>query len=186
MRLFAGISPAPPRAVGRRRILSHATGARGFSLLEVALVLPLIGILIAAGLTTMRLAIAREEVDGWARSFAYDIAAGRQAAITRRATVTVGLATENAGGSPTPEPPPGTNHPYKIYTIGISGGGTLRQATLPSDISMTTTCPAGGCSFDRRGVPIATGSITFTSASTGRSFTITIEPGTGRVSYSEP
>ncbi|HET8678622.1 MAG TPA: GspH/FimT family pseudopilin [bacterium] len=164
---------------------SHAGGARGFSLLEVALVLPLIGVLTAAGAMSMRQALAREEIDGWVRSMTYDIAAGRQAAITRRATATVGMATANAGGG-APEPPPGAITSYRIYTIGVSGGGTVRQATLPSDISMTTTCPAGSCSFDRRGIPIAAGTITVTSASTGRSYTITIEAGTGRVSYSEP
>lgn len=166
-------------------MVSHATGTRGFTTLEVAIVLPLVGILALVGLTNMRQALAREEIDGWVRSMTYDIAAGRQAAITRRTTVTVAMANTDGGGSQ-PAPPPGAITSYGIYTIGVSGGGTLRQATLPSDISMTTTCPAGLCSFDRRGIPIASGTITVTSASTGRSYTITIEAGTGRVSYPEP
>lgn len=160
-----------------------AMGARGYSILEIALVLPIVGILLAIGGTNIRQALAREEIDGWVRSMTYDIAAGRQAAITRRTTATVGL---SSSGGPTPALAPGSIIHYAVYTIGVTGGGTLRQATLPSDISMTTTCPAGSCSFDRRGIPIASGTITVTSASTGRSYTITIEAGTGRVSYSEP
>lgn len=180
MGFFKPHNPAPPRAAGRRRMASHAGGARGFSLLEVALVLPLIGVLTAVGAMSMRQALAREEIDGWVRSMTYDIAAGRQAAITRRATVT--LVMSNADGSNA-----SAEHSARTYTLAVSGGGgTLRQATLPSDISMTTTCPVGSCSFDRRGVPIDAGAITVTSAATGRTYTINIAAGTGRVSYSEP
>lgn len=167
MKLFRSGDPAPPRATGRRSMRSNAASVRGFSTLEILLVMPVIVILATAGVVSMRQALAREEVDGWARSMTYDISAGRQAAITRRTTVTVTIT--------------GTT-----FTIGAAGVGTIRQATVPADISMTTTCPAGACSFDRRGLPIASGTITVTSASTGRTFTITIESGTGRVSYSEP
>lgn len=185
MRLSTTVSPPPPSGRGRRRLVSPGTGTRGYSLLEVALVLPIVGVLAAVGMSSMRQAMAREEIDGWVRSMTYDIAAGRQAAITRRTTATVGMANTDGSGS-YPAPPPGAITSYRIYTIGVTGGGTLRQATLPSDISMTTTCPAGSCSFDRRGIPIASGTITVTSTSTSRSYTITIEAGTGRVSYSEP
>lgn len=140
---------------------------RGYSLLEGVIVLSLVGILLGMSVSSMRLALARERIDGRVRSMTYDIAAGRQAALTRRTTVTVTV----TGGT---------------YTISALSGGTLRQQTLPSDIAMTTTCPANACSFDRRGVPIAVGTISVTSSSTGRSYTIRIQAGTGRVSYSEP
>lgn len=140
---------------------------RGYSLLEGVIVLSLVGILLGMSLSSMRLALARERIDGWVRSTTYDIASGRQAALARRTTVTVTVTSTT-------------------YTIAATSAGTLRQQTLPSDITMTTTCPASTCSFDRRGVPIAVGTISVTSGSTGRSYTIKIQPGTGRVSYSEP
>ena len=166
-----------------RPVARRATGARGFTAVEIALVLPIVGILIAVGASNMRQALAREEIDGIVRSMTYDIAAGRQAAITRRTTVAVTMTDSGGNGHPANASPTlaGT-----IYTIGVSGGGTLRQQELPSHISMTTTCPAGACSFDRRGVPITAGMITVTSSTTGRTYTITIEAGTGRVSFSEP
>jgi len=126
----------------------------------------LLGVIVGMSVSGMRGAVARERIDGWARSMTYDIAAGRQAALVRRSTVTVAL---TSGG----------------YTIAAPSG-TLRQATLPADITLSTTCPAAACSFDRRGVPIASGTITLSSAATGRTYTIRIENGTGRVSFSEP
>lgn len=157
----------PPRDTRPRREPRASGGEHGYSLLEGVIVLSLVGILVGMSVSGMRLALARERIDGRVRSMTYDIAAGRQAALTRRTTVTVTV----TGGT---------------YTISALTGGTLRQATLPSDISLTTTCPANTCSFDRRGVPIAVGTISATSVSTGRSYTIRIQAGTGRVSYSEP
>lgn len=93
----------------------------------------------------------------------FDIAAGRQAAITQRATVTVTLSSTS-------------------YLVA-NGGITFKYASLPSDITVATTCPAGICSFDRRGVPIAAGTVTLTSARTGLNHVITIQSNTGRVSY---
>ena len=159
-------SPSPTCA-RYRTMVRDAISERGYSALELVIVLSLVGILLAISIPSMRLALAREEVDGWVRALTYDIAAGRQAAITRRTTVTVTITA-------------------MTYTIGVLGGGTLRQATLPAGISMTTTCPANACAFDRRGVPIAVGEISVTSADTGRSYTLSIETGTGRVSYGEP
>ena len=178
-----GTRGVPITGATSRPVAKRATGVRGFTVVEIALVLPIVGILIAVGASNMRQALAREEIDGVVRSMTYDIAAGRQAALTRRTTVSVAMTSHLANGAPANASPTiaGT-----IYTIGVSGGGTLRQQTLPSDISMTTTCPAGACSFDRRGVPITAGTITVTSSTTGRTYTITIEAGTGRVSFSEP
>ncbi len=128
------------------------------------MVLSLVGILVAAGVSSFRLANAGEQVDGWARSMMFDIATGRQTAVTLRTAVTVTLTTSS-------------------YLIATSTGTALRSASLPSDISITTTCPTSVCSFDRRGVPTAAGTIALKSASTGRSYVITIQPSTGSVSY---
>lgn len=144
-------------------MMQRAGRERGYSAIELAVAISLAGILVVAAVSHFRPANVREQVDGWARSMTYDIASGQQAAVTDRTTVTVTL----TGSS---------------YTIATAGA-TLRGAQLPSDISITSTCPSNICSFDRRGVPAAAGTITLTSASTGRTYVITIQPNTGSVSY---
>jgi prepilin-type N-terminal cleavage/methylation domain-containing protein len=142
----------------------YADCERGYTAIELAVALSLAGIILAASAFSIRLAMARETIDGWARSMTYDIASGQQAAVTWRTTVTITLTTSS-------------------YLVATSGGPTFRFAQLPADISITTTCPSNICSFDRMGVPTAAGTITLTSASTGRSYVVTIESNTGSVSY---
>ena len=136
---------------------------RGYSAIQLLVALAIAMVLVTGAVAGFRKAFSRETLDGWARAMTFDIAAGRQAAITQRATITVTLSTSS-------------------YLIA-NGSAALRYAPLPSDITVTTTCPASICSFDRRGVPIASGTITLTSASTGQSRVITIQASTGRVSY---
>jgi hypothetical protein len=136
----------------------------GYSAVELAIALSLAGIILAASAFSIRLVMARETIDGWARSMTYDIASGQQAAVTWRTTVTITLTSSS-------------------YLVAASGGPLSRYAQLPSDISITTTCPSNACSFNRQGVPTAAGTVTLTSASTGRHYTITIQANTGSVSY---
>ncbi len=140
----------------------HTAG--GFSAVELAVALALVGIILVGSAFAIRLAMARETIDGWVRTMTYDIASGQQAAVTWRTTVTVTLTSSS-------------------YLVAASSGPTSRYARLPSDISITTTCPSNICSFDRRGVPTAVGTITLTSASSGRTYVVTIQSSTGSVSY---
>lgn len=136
---------------------------RGYSAIQLLVALALAMILVTGAVMGFRKAFSQENLDGWTRTMTFDIAAGRQAAITQRATITVTLSSSS-------------------YLIA-NGSAALRYAPLPSDLTVTTTCPASICSFDRHGVPIASGTITLRSASSGQSHVITIQPGTGRVSY---
>jgi Tfp pilus assembly protein FimT len=142
----------------------HADCERGYSAIELAVALSLAGIILAGSVFTIRSVMSRETLDGWARSMTYDIASGQQAAITWRTAVNVTLT-----GS--------------TYQVATSGGRVFRFAQLPSDISISTTCSSNSCGFDRRGVPTTTGTITLTSASTGRTYVVTIQSNTGSVSY---
>jgi hypothetical protein len=135
----------------------------GYSVIQFLVVLALAGILLAGAVSGIGKAVSREYLDGWTRTMTFDIAAGRQAAITQRATITVTMSTSS-------------------YLVA-NGSTALKYASLPPDLTITTTCTAGICSFDRRGVPIVTGTITLTSAQTGLSHVITIQANTGRVSY---
>ena len=135
---------------------------RGFSLVEVLTVGAMISLLLVAGVSNLRQAMAREEVDGWARSIANELAAAQQAAITRRTTV---IAT------------------FQNQTFVVAAGGTvLRQETLPSHITFGSTLLA--VQFDRRGVPSSSLTLSVSSTS-GRSYVITVQTSTGRVTLSE-
>ncbi|HLW61664.1 MAG TPA: hypothetical protein VKV57_17315 [bacterium] len=134
------------------------------SIIQFVVMLALMAAVLTGGVMGISKALAHEHLDGWTRTMTFDIAAGRQAAQTERATVTVTLGTSS-------------------YLIAVTGGSTLKYGAMPTDIAVTTTCPASICSFDRRGVPIAPGTITLTSTSLGLTHTVTIQAGTGRVSY---
>lgn len=135
----------------------------GYSLVELAVVMGLLGVLVSAGALNLRGALAREEADGWVRALATEIAAGQQAALTRRTTVSV----EFEG---------------RTFSVAASGGGVLRRDTLPTHMTFGETRRT--LTFDRRGIPSGTLAVTVSSTS-GRSYSITIEPGTGRVTYDE-
>jgi prepilin-type N-terminal cleavage/methylation domain-containing protein len=156
--------------VARRRGMAVSRGShralveRGYSLVELAVALAMFGVLLAAGVSGFRSAVADEEVDGWARSVSFDVSTARQTAVTDATTVAVTV-TESS------------------YLIATMSGVTLKRATLPAGIAMSTTCPVQVCAFDRRGIPTTAGTITITHATTARSHMITIQPTTGNVSY---
>ena len=153
MRTFSGPTAMPS---GARREL-------GYTGIEILMVLALAAILIAGAVLGFKKSINQEQIDGWARSMTRDLSAGWQEAVTRRTNVTITLTAST-------------------YVVA-NGSRTIRFGQLPSDITLTTTCPSSVCSFNKRGNPTATGTITLTSASTGRSFVITIQTNTGRVWY---
>ncbi len=137
----------------------------GFTAIEMVMVMSMVGILMTAGAHNVRLALDREQVDGWVRSVVYDIAAGQQAAITRRATVTAAFQKH-------------------AYSVAVVGGGVLRSDSLPSQITFGNELQT--FSYDRRGIPSSAFSLTVQSTTTGRTYTITVEAGTGRVTFGEP
>ncbi len=106
--------------------------------------------------------MAREEIDGWARSVAYEISAGQQMAITQRTSVTASFQN-------------------KTFMV-IGGGSTVRRETLPAHITFGSTLQT--VTFNRRGTPSAAFTVTVSSTS-GRSYLVTVAAGTGRVSISE-
>ncbi len=140
-------------------------GARGFTTIELVVVAVLVAMILAIGVGNMRGALAREEIDGWVRAIAHDVTAGQQAAMARRMPVTAAFQNQT-------------------YTIAVSGGGTLRNDTLPAHITFGPTFQS--VTFDRRGTPSTVFNLTVTSTTAGRSYTIQVAAGTGRVTFSEP
>lgn len=132
-------------------------------MIELVVVTSLLGVMLTAGAYNMRQAMAREQADGWVRALVHDLAAAQQAAMTRRTMVTA-------------------EFEKNTFSIAGTGAGVLRADTLPSHMSFGDTRLS--FTFDRRGVP--SGDLTIPVSSTsGRSYAITIEPMTGRVTYSE-
>jgi prepilin-type N-terminal cleavage/methylation domain-containing protein len=162
--LLAPRGPASSGGGSCRRIChERRRGERGFSLLELATVLVLIGVLIAASVFSFQRARAAEQFDGWTRFLVAELSTARQTAVTSRTAVTLTIAEKS----------------YEIETTGT----VIRRAPLPQDISISTTCAKSACGFDRWGVPAPAGTVTLSSASTGHQHVITIEPGTGSVWY---
>jgi len=118
-------------------------------------------IVLSFGVASIGRALAQEELDGWVRAITFDLTAAQQAAMTRRASVTASFQNNR-------------------YTIVLNDGGTLSSHTLPSHISFGASLQT--VTFDRRGVPSGAASITVKSTRSNRTYTITIEPNTGRVS----
>jgi hypothetical protein len=73
---------------------------------------------------------------------------------------------------------------FQDHTFSVSAAGdVIRVETLPSHITLGSTLQV--VTFDRRGTPAAGLTLTVASTTAGRSYSIAIEPGTGRATYSE-
>lgn len=140
--------------------------------MELVIVLSLVSVLLSASASGVRNALAREEIDGRIRAIVFDLAAGQQVAMSRRTQV---MATFQD----------------QTYTIvDVNGGGTYRQETLAGHITFGGTLQT--IRFDRRGIPADAGgtpitsewTITMRSTASGHTYTLKVEPVTGRVSYS--
>lgn len=140
----------------------------GISMLETVIVLSIVGIVAAASVGRLRGAFAQQEIDGWVRAMAKEISGARQTALARRQQVNVIVSSTS-------------------YTINTATG-TLFISPAPTGTTLTTDCTSSTCSFNRRGVPTmaSNGTITITNATAGRTYTVKIETGTGRVTYSAP
>lgn len=134
---------------------------QGFTAIELTMVLSLVGVLLGLSVLGIRNAVAREELNSWARTVVSELTAAQQAAVTRRVTVTASFQNQT-------------------FTVVISGGATLRQETLPAHLTFGGTLQT--VTFDRRGTPSGVLSVTLNSTTGGPTYTIAIEPGTGRAS----
>ncbi len=138
--------------------------APGFSMIETLIAVGLGGILLTLSVYGIGQIQAREELDGVVRAIVYDVASGQQAAIAQRTTVTVTF----------------QNQSYALVT----GTSVLRSDTLPSHISFNSVMQT--VTFDRRGLPAGALTLTLTSARAGRTYTISVDAGTGRVTFAQP
>lgn len=135
--------------------------SRGLTNLELAVVSSLLAILLSLSAISIRGALAREELGGWARTLVHEVGAAQQAALTRRATVTASFQDQT-------------------FAVTLPGGVVLRQETLPGHLTFGATLRT--ITFDRRGSPGGASSVTLSSSMGGPTYVIVIEPLTGRAS----
>jgi Tfp pilus assembly protein FimT len=169
-------SPFPERHGSRHPARGDrlTRASAGYTALEIVIVLSLVGLLLGMAVHGVRDALAREEIDGQVRAIVHELTAAQQTALTRRHRVLASFQGQT-------------------YTIvDQDGGGVVRSETVPDHITFGDTLRA--VQFDRRGVPGDAGGsalseafvLVVSSTASGRTYTVHVEPVTGRVSYREP
>jgi prepilin-type N-terminal cleavage/methylation domain-containing protein len=141
---------------------------RGFTLVEGAVALALLGVVLSFAFVSVKLFVSQRTLDGWSDTIVSDVRAAQQLAIARRTTATVTF----AGGAPS------------TYSVSV-GGTTMRGDTLASDLTLTSTT----LYFNSQGIPVDSSGNQQTSAvtvlisdsTTGKSKTISVTPITGAV-----
>ena len=141
---------------------------RGFTLVEGAVALALLGAVVSFAFVSVKLFVSQRTLDGWSDTIVSDVRAAQQLAIARRTTATVTF----TGGAPS------------TYSVSV-GGTTVRGDTLASDLTLTGTT----LYFNSLGIPVDSSGNQTTSAATvqisdsttGKSKTISVTPITGAV-----
>jgi Tfp pilus assembly protein FimT len=148
-----------------RRLLRNPRGQGGLTLLEVAIVVPLLAIVLALTVVSVTKFQAQRTLLGWSDVMVSDIRGAQQSGIARRASVTVTFAAKS-----------GVN--AASYAVAV-GGTTVRSQKLPTELNLTST----SVSFSTLGIPTSSSAITVTMTDSiiGRSRTITINAVTGSV-----
>ncbi|MFH0803454.1 MAG: GspH/FimT family pseudopilin [bacterium] len=138
---------------------------RGFSLLEMLIVLSILGTLLMIGIPRFRASQANNELRLAAVQLSSDLKYARQ----------LGVAT---GGSTVDF----TFHPpgyARGYAISNASGQVLKRIGIPS--SATWTLLANTITFSANGVASAGGNTTLTSLQTGKTATVSLTAATGMV-----
>ena len=138
---------------------------RGFSLLEMLIVISILGTLLMIGIPRFRASQANNELRLAAVQLCSDLKYARQ----------IGVAT---GGSTVDFTAPPTGY-ARGYAISNASGQVLKRCGIPS--SATWTLLANTITFSANGVASAGGNTTLTSLQTGKTSTVSLTAATGMV-----
>lgn len=133
--------------------------ARGYSLVEIAVVMTILAIVLALGTIVMQRARANRELDAAAQELLNAIKYARQMAISQEGTQ---LAFDTTS-----------------YRVTSAAGQTLRTGALPRSVILTAAAALNPTTFQPSGSASGGGTIALTSATTGRNASITLSASTG-------
>lgn len=142
--------------------LSYRGRLRGYSLVEIVVVMAILAIVLAIGTVLMQRARANRELDASAQELLNAIKYARQMAISQEGTRLAFDATS--------------------YRVTSAAGQTLRTAALPRGVVLNVPAALNPTTFQPSGAASAGGTIAMTSATTGRNAAITLSASTGAVS----
>jgi hypothetical protein len=145
------------------RSKDHPAGERGMTTFEIAVAIPILGLILMLSVMAVTRYMAQRTLLGWSDIVENDIHAAQQVAIARRAAVTMTF-TPKAGSTPAS---------YSVSTAT----GTIRSQTLPSEL----TFGSQSVQFSTVGIPSSTAAVAIqlTDSIVGTSRTITVNPVTG-------
>lgn len=135
----------------------------GYSIAEIIIVITILAVLMAIGIMNVSRARANRELDTAAVELTNALKYARQLAMSSNgATVTF-----TGGGT---------------YAIATSGGQLLRQLAVPGSVAVTVPAQMNPLTFGANGSASNGGTITVTSAATGRTGSITVQQVAGTAS----
>jgi len=143
---------------------------RGFTLIEMLVVVAILGVLAALVAPSFNEQLARRRLEGVTTDLTTDLQFARTQAVDDRSAAAFSLITQNSGTS---------------YTLVNGAGTTVKTATLPADVGVT---PNITVAYDQlRGTlsPANAQSITVASIRTAASLTVNVNV-MGRVSVCAP
>lgn len=140
----------------------------GFTLIEIAVVIGILGILLGIGIPVFRNSMANRQLDASAEELAASLRYTQQIA--------------RAEGSATLDftRPPSGLAAFRGYSIVDSAGNIKRQSTIPSSVNLSSG-PGNAITFNANGTTNAGGDITLSSIVTTRSKVVNIVQATGLI-----
>ncbi|MGH2375195.1 MAG: GspH/FimT family pseudopilin [bacterium] len=146
-----------------------AAGRSGFTLLETAVVLALVGLILVAALPSYSNFVSNQRLEATARVVTSDLRVARQEAVTRRAPIAIGFAAADGGCTPA----------AASYTL-FHGPLVLKRTCLPGDVEWAPV-PAVRLVIQSVGIPQAGMTLTMRSARTGARRSVAISADSGAV-----
>jgi len=143
---------------------------RGFTLVELAIVIAIVGVLSAIAIPRFAMATSRYRVAAIARRISADITMtrNRARALSTSQSITFSTAANNYQITGMSDP----DHAASTYTV------SLNDASLPGQLVSTVFGTGATLTFNGYGVPSCGGTIQISSGTA--SATITVDPDTGR------